>query len=125
MNMREPSTAWDRRVTDAELAKHCGQQKSSSVRDLIVETITETIRKISYKALSVPFVSYRRTDYGVLRAYPLVEVVTDYGTDKGPVLTALMDVLEGSSCPFVATYRKALADKFADSWADEVEGLSE
>ena len=120
MNMREPTTAWDREPTDKELAGFYGTDKPHRVHDEIMETITETLLTTSHKRLCVPFIRMRGTDHPVIAAYPLVEVVADYGTDKGP-MEALMEVLEASTCPLVAKYREALAKKYSDSWADDVE----
>ena len=124
MNMREPTTAWDRDPTDKELNAYYGKEKSTRVRDEIIETLTVTIRKVPHAKLCVPFVSFRGTDYGILRQSPITEVVTDHCTDKAP-MAALMAVLESSDCPLVAAYREALATAYADAWADEVEQLSE
>ena len=124
MNMREPTTAWDRAPTDAELNAYYGKEKSNRVRDEIIETLTATIRKVPHAKLCVPFVSYRGTDYGILRQSPIDEVVTDHCADTEP-LAALMAVLERSDCPLVAAYRKALATAYADAWANAVEALSE
>jgi hypothetical protein len=124
MNMREPTTAWDRAPTDAELNAYYGKDKSTRVHDEIVETLTQSIRKVGHAGLSVPFVSHRGTDYGVLRQYPLVEVVRDYSSNEGPE-AALMAVMERSDCPLVAAYREALAKAYSDSWADDVEALED
>lgn len=124
MNMREPTTAWDRAPTDAELNLFYGKDKSTRVRDEIVETLTQSIRKVGSASLSVPFVKFRSADNCYLDQYPLVEVVRDYSSEKGPE-AALMALLERSDCPLVATYREALAKAYADSWADEVEQLQD
>ena len=52
--------------------------------------------------------------------YPLVEVVKDYGTDV-PCLEALMTMVEKSDCPYVAAWRLAIAERFAEANAEEVE----
>jgi len=114
--MDNPTTQWDRPVTDKELNQHYG--KEATVRDEIHETLTETIRKVKHTQLSVPYVKH---ECGArIAAYSIHEVVTDYGTDPAP-LTALLAVLAGSDCPLVAKYREALATRYADSWADYVE----
>lgn len=125
MNMREPTTAWDRAPTDKELHAYYGKEKSSRVRDEIVETLTQSIRKVGHASLSVPFVKFRGTpDSGFVSQYPLVEVVRDYSSNDGPE-AALMAVMERSDCPLVAAYREALATAYADSWADDVEALED
>ena len=120
MNMREPTTAWDRAPTDAELNAYYGKDKSTRVRDEIIETLTQSIRKVGHASLSVPFVKFRSTDSCYLSQYPLVEVVRDYSSNTGPE-AALMAIMERSDCPLVAAYREALATAYADSWADDVE----
>ena len=122
--MRDPTTAWDRNPTDKELENFYGKDKPHRVHDEIMETLTETILTTSHKRLCVPYIkcSSHVGGPGKLAAYPLTEVVTDYGTDKGP-LQALMEVLEASTCPLVAEYRTALAKRYSDSWADDVEAF--
>ena len=121
MNMREPTTAWDRGPTDAELNQFYGKDKSTEFHDLIVETLTQTVRTVSHKALSVPYVTYSSRAGGEVKPYTLAEVFADYGTDKGERLEALMLVIEKSDCPFVAAWRMEVARKFADQNADELE----
>jgi len=122
MNMREPTTAWDRPPTDAELNAYYGKDKPHAVADLIVDTITKTVRTVPYQVLSVPYVKNNSNGTAAIAAYPLVEVFSDYGTEP-KLMSALMAVIEKSDCPFVAAYRKAVAERFADSCADEVEEL--
>lgn len=122
--MREPTTAWDRAPTDAELDAFYGKDKSTQVRDEIFETLTQSIRKVSHASLSVPFVKYESADKYYLDQYPIVEVVRDYSSEKGPE-AALMTLLERSDCPLVAAYRDALATAYADSWVDHIEQLKE
>lgn len=107
-------------VTYRELDEMYGTPKTQTTRDLIIETITKTVRKVSHKALSVPYVKNNANGTTAIAAYPMVEVVTDYGTESKP-LQALMAVLEGSDCPLVAKWREAMADRFADANADEVD----
>ena len=123
MNMREPTTQWDRPPTDKELNAYYGKDKSTEVRDLIIEKITSTVRTVSHKALSVPYAKHNSNGGAVIAPYSLKEVVTDYGTDPEP-LKALLAVLEGSDCPLVAAWRMAMAERFAYSNADEVEELT-
>ena len=124
MNARMPTTAWDRPATNAELNSHYGVKKSTRVRNEITETLTKTIRTVSHTKLGVPYVSYRGTDYGILRQSAITDVVNDHSADKAP-LAALMAVMERSDCPLVGAYREALAKAYADAWADSVEQLSE
>ena len=106
-------------VTNAELEQFYGTDMPHRVRDEIVETITKTVRKVSHKALGVPYI---RTIDGRGRVVlsPLEEVTTNYGV-YGKSLAALMAVIEKSDCPLVAAYRAALANDYADAWAEEVE----
>lgn len=115
-------TAWDRTPTDKELENFYGKDKPHRIHDEIMETLTETILRTSHKRLCVPYVKRSAHAGGSDRigAYPITEVVKDYGTDPKP-LQALMAVLEGSDCPLVAEYRTALAKRYSDSWADDVE----
>jgi hypothetical protein len=121
--MFTPTTAWDRAPTDAELNAYYGKPKSSKVSDLIIETITNTVRNVSHKSLSVPYVTYRNLDaVPKVMPYPLVEVFSDYGAEP-KLMAALMAVIEKSDCPLVAAYRLAVAERFADAHADEVEEM--
>lgn len=107
-------------VTDKELDQMYGTPKICTTRDLIIETITKTVRKVDHRALSVPYVKNNSNGTCAIAAYQLVEVVTDYGTEPNP-LQALMAVLEGSDCPLVAKWREAMAERYADANADEVD----
>ena len=107
-------------VTNAELEQFYGVEKTYTIRNLIIETITKTVRKVDHRALSVPYVKNNANGSSVVAAYKMVEVVTDYGTEPKP-LQALLDVLCGSDCPLVAKWREAMAERFADSNADEVD----
>ena len=107
-------------VTYRELDEMYGTPKTQTTRDLIIETITKTVRKVSHKVLSVPYVKNNSNGSTSIAAYQLVEVVTDYGTEPKP-LQALMAVLEGSDCPLVAKWREAMAERYADANADEVD----
>ena len=127
MNMREPTTAWDRAPTDRELNAYYGKDKPHQVRDSIIETLTETIRTVSIDKLGLPYIKHTSVTPSTgggytshLAMYPVSEVLNDYGTDKGP-LKALLAVLAGSDCALVQTYREALAERYADAWADDVE----
>ena len=107
-------------VTERELDKFYGVEKTYSTSDLIVETITKTVREVDHRALSVPYVKNNANGSQSIDAYQLLEVVKDYGTEPKP-LQALMAVLAGSDCPLVEKWREAMAQAFADSNADEVD----
>ena len=107
-------------VTDKELDAFYGVENTHDTRKLIIETITQTVRKISHKVLSVPYVKNNSNGSTSIAAYQLLEVVKDYGTDPKP-LQALMAVLEGSDCQLVAKWREAMAEHFADVNAEEVD----
>ena len=107
-------------VTYRELDSMYGTPKDYTTRRLIIETITKTVRKVDHRALSVPYVKNNANGSSVVAAYKMVEVVTDYGTEPKP-LQALLDVLCGSDCPLVAKWREAMAERFADANADEVD----
>lgn len=107
-------------VTSRELNSFYGVEKTYTIRNLIIETITKTVRKVDHRALSVPYVKNNSNGTQAIDAYQLLEVVKDYGTDPKP-LQALMAVLEGSDCPLVAKWREAMAERFADANADEVD----
>ena len=121
MNMLEPTTAWDRPPTDQELTSFYGKDKPRAVADLIVDTITKTVRTVPYQVLSVPYVKHTATSASIA-SYPLVEVFSDYGTEP-KLMAALMAVIEKSDCPLVAAYRLAVAERFAEANAEEVEEL--
>ena len=107
-------------VTSRELNSFYGVEKTYTIRNLIIETITKTVRKVDHRALSVPYVKNNANGSSVVAAYKMVEVVTDYGTEPKP-LQALMAVLEGSDCQLVAKWREAMAERYADANADEVD----
>lgn len=109
----------DHPVTDKELDQHYGQEKGHEVHDLIVETLTKTVRKASHKVLSLPYVTYQ-TGRQVVKTNTLQEIIVDSVCDTKSI-AALMEVIEKSDCPLVAAYRKQVAEKYADTWADEVE----
>ena len=107
-------------VTDRELDQFYSVNKTHITRDLIVETITKTVRTVDHRALSVPYVKNNANGSQSIDAYQLLEVVKDYGTEPKP-LQALMAVLAGSDCPLVAKWREAMAQAFAEANADEVD----
>lgn len=109
-------------VTGKELDQMYGVPKTYTVRSEIIESLTRTVCIAPIANIGLPYV--KETSFGPrLAMYALTEVITDYGTEKKP-LAALMTVLAKSTCPLVAAYRRAIADSYADAWADEVEGLS-
>ena len=103
-----------------ELKVWVGNGYRSFTQRLIIETITQTVRNVDHRVLSVPYVKNNSNGTQAIDAYQLLEVVKDYGTDPKP-LQALMAVLEGSDCPLVAKWREAMAERFADANADEVD----
>lgn len=92
----------------------------SEVAELIIETITQTVRKVSHKSLSVPYVHYSGFNAPKVMPYPLAEVFCEYGVDKGPI-DAFMEIVEKSDCPLVAAWRMEVAKRFSEQNADEVE----
>jgi hypothetical protein len=94
----------------------------SEVKDMMIETITKTVRTVSHKSLSVPYVSYSGGGAPKIMPYMLVDLVIDYGTEPKCV-EALMTMIEKSDCPNVAAWRMAIAERFADSNAEEVEEM--
>lgn len=94
----------------------------SEVKDMMIETITKTVRKVSHKSLSVPYVRYSGLNVPKIMPYMLEDVVIDYGTEPKCV-EVLMTLIEKSDCPHVAAWRMAIAERFADSNADEVEEM--
>jgi hypothetical protein len=121
--MYTPTTAWDRAPTDRELESFYGKPAKTEVKDNYFEVLTETVRKVPAKNLSLPYVSYRNVPhFGSIESYPLTEVIEDYmGYDKP--MEALMAVFEKSDCPLVAKLREAIAERFADANADELEAF--
>ena len=95
--------------------------QTGEFHDLIVETLTQTVRTVSHKALSVPYIGYSVKPLGSVMPYELLEVYCDYGTDKGPTLDAFVAMIEKSDCPLVAAWRMAVAQRFSDQNADELE----
>ena len=118
--MHTPTTVWDRAPTDKELNSFYGEDKSTAVQDEIIETLTQTIRTVPASKLGLPYVKSESGYRTKLALYPIAEVLADYGTDSKPLEMLLM-ALEKSDCPLVASYRLALAERYADAWADDVE----
>ena len=107
-------------VTARELDSMYGVPKTHDTRRLIIETITQTVRKVDHRALSLPYVKHCTNGVVKVASYPMDDVVTDYGTEPKP-LQALMAVLAGSDCPLVAKWREAMAERFAEANADDVD----
>lgn len=118
-----PTTQWDRPPTDKELNSYYGKDRDNTVRDNMIEALTVTIRTVPVEQIGLQYATYQGTFGSAtpkLAAYPVAEIVNDYGTDKGP-LQALLAVLAGSDCPLVAKYREALAERYVDANANDVE----
>jgi len=122
--MYTPTTAWDRAPTDAELNSYYGKPRSTIFHDEIVEIITQTVRIAPVKNIALAYVKNESNGSARIDLYPLVEVITDYGTDKGP-LAERIAVIEKSDCPLVAAYRMALAERYSDANADELEEFTQ
>ena len=93
-------------MQDTLLSKRIEAEKY--ITNEITELITQTVRKVSSKHLSAPFVSYANAPAGRVHTRPLAEVVADTCSDGKP-LDALMAVMEKSDCPLVAAWREAMA----------------
>ena len=120
--MYAPTTQWDRGPTDKELNAYYGKEPTQT-RDNIIETLTDSIRKVSGAKLALPYVRIRDGE-AQMSAYPLSEVVADYGV-YGKPLDALLLALEKSDCPLISAYREVLATAYADAWADEIDMVNE
>ncbi len=110
----------DQPVTYRELDQMYGTDKTHTTRKLIIETITQTVRKVSHKVLSVPYVKTNTNGSAAIAAYSLAEVFKDYSSEPD-ALAALMAVIEKSDCLLVAEFRKQIAKRFADDYAYEVD----
>jgi len=109
----------DHPITDKELDQFYGQEKGHEVYDLIMKTLTKTVRTVSHKALSLPYVSYSACR-DVVKTNTLQEIFADSVCDTKSI-DALMAVIEKSDCPYVSMFRKQVAEHYAEQWADEVE----
>ena len=119
--MKEPNSVWDRAPTDAELNQFYGKEKRHETYDDMVDTIVNKSRIIGVKNTGLECVSHVNGYYlGKSTLYPLTEIISDYSSDRAP-MKALIEMFEKSSCPLVQAYREALARKYAESWADEVD----
>ena len=93
-------------LQDSLLARQIKAEKQAASE--IQELFTKTVRTVTHKHLSVPYVSYRHTATGRIDTNPLAEVVADV-CSSGKPLDALMAVMEKSDCPLVAAWREAMA----------------
>ena len=92
----------------------------------MIEVLTIDIRTTDINKLGLRYVKHTNSDTQIAM-YPVTEVLTDYGTDtishvkgiKSP-MDALLDVITKSDCPLVQAYRVALAERYADAWAEDV-----
>lgn len=90
------------------------------------EVLTVDIRTTDINKLGLRYVKHTKSGMQIAM-YPVTEVMTDYGTDtishtkgiKSP-MDALLDVIAKSDCPLVQAYRVALAERYADAWAEDV-----
>lgn len=86
----------------------------------ITEVFTKDIRTTAIGKLGLPCVKSAKFGGVELSMYPLIEVITDYGTEPGIALNALLEVLAKSDCPLVKEYRLALAERYVYSWASDI-----
>jgi orotidine-5'-phosphate decarboxylase len=93
------------------------------VTNEMTAVITKDVRTTDYTKLGLQYVTSNGFGGFKVAMYPLAEVVSDYGTDKGP-FEALMTVMAKSDCPLVQAWRLALAERFVDSHAIEVAELT-
>ena len=111
-----------------DAASHGAKQDSDSAqlesqeayyRDHIIEVLTRSIKTAPRGSLVLPGVCYYNGGTnGKIVSQPIEDVIVD-NVGGGKSLDALMDVLEESSCPFVADLRLALATQYAqDNAAD-------
>lgn len=89
------------------------------VGDEIVELFTKTVRKVNYKQLATPFVSYSASGGMYVRYMPLSEAVVDTSS-IGKSQDALMAVMAGSDCPLVAKWREAMAEDYKKHHAADI-----
>ena len=125
MNMREPTTMWDRAPTDAEL----GYTKSELAREQAEEHY-KTLFSIAFEALShpeplktelicLPYVSYRDNPKGKKNVYQIIDVIRDYSDYPKPE-AALLEMLRHSKCPHVAAFKQALIAQYEESNLSEL-----
>ena len=98
---------------DAESERR--EKQAAMYREIITETLTKTIRRATDPgSLDLPGTKGKNVKYSPIR----VAVSNEIGCGKP--LTALMEVLVGSDCPFVAKLRQALADSYSDANVDDL-----
>lgn len=125
MNMREPTTMWDRAPTDAEI----GYTRSELAREQAEEHYKEFI-SIAFQALShqkplnpelicLPVISYKNSTVGKKDVYPIIDAIRDYMDYPKPE-AALLAVLINSQCPYVAALKQALITQYEESNLDEL-----
>ena len=107
-------------VYDADQHGAAQQEMGTTARASIVKTLTKSIRLLSARFLSLPYVSYR-SGAPRLAAMPINEVVQEYGTEAKP-MDAWLAVLKDSDCPLVEAFRQELARSYADAHADDIDG---
>ncbi len=82
-------------------------------RELITETITKSVRKVSVLQLQLPAVDRR----GCIIAKSFIDELVD-AVSSGVPLHALVIVFEKSDCPYVAALREAFAKEYSDYHAE-------
>lgn len=108
MNMREPTTMWDRAPTDAEI----GYTKTDKLREQYEDEISGAFHEIK-PTTGLPYITYR-SGSPKKAMYAIGEVVADSIWLDSPAHKALMAVLANSKCPFVAQLKQTLIDEFND-----------
>ena len=109
-------------VTDKELDVFYGTPKTwPTAADQMREVLTKIIRTAPIEVLAVEYVSYA-AGIPSIGIYSVKDVFIDFGTETGP-LKAMLAVLQNSACPLVAAYREAVAARFIDSNAEEVDNF--
>lgn len=108
-------------MQDSLLARQINAEKQAESE--IQELFTKTVRTVTHKHLSVPYVSYRNSPAGRIDTNPLAEVVADV-CSSGKPLDALMAVMEKSDCPLVAAWREAMAADYIYRNASDIGELT-
>ena len=83
----------------------------------------DSIGKVPFSSLSVPYVSYRHSIGGELGQYSMREVFTDYG-DETAAHNAFIAMLEQSTCPLVQAYKQTVQACFVAQNLEELETFS-
>ena len=106
-------------VTDKELDAFYGVDKPhTGVRQEMVDVLVNQVRKVDYRYLAVPYVTYSLRPNGQIKPYSVEDVYSDY---MGNATAALMEVIAKSECPFVQELRKKIAEAYVNAHADDVE----